>query len=247
MMERAFLPGSIRAQLSMDPPRSIHQKVHIMAYERTLAGSAPLAPDAGTTVPLDREFTAAIPVGCPVYTADGDKLGTVTVTGQQERSPAWGVRVHGATALVRCGSVYSAHRETTVEDAMPDNPPLPLVAVINNSEEVVEMLQLVLEQAGYQHVTETVVNFKRGERPVDAFLALHDPHVLIWDIAIPYQENWAFFCQVRDSGVLRQRGIVLTTTNKRALELFIGPHAARELIGQPYDIEDILQAGSSRS
>ncbi|MDQ6739532.1 MAG: hypothetical protein M3021_03960 [Actinomycetota bacterium] len=125
---------------------------------------------------------------------------------------------------------------------MSANSQAPLIAVINNSAEVVEMLGLILEQADYQHVAESVVNFRRGERPVDAFLERHNPHVLIWDIAFPYQENWAFFCQIRDSGVLRQRGVVLTTTNKQALELFIGPHAARELIGKPYDIEDILQA-----
>ncbi len=125
---------------------------------------------------------------------------------------------------------------------MSANAQAPLIAVINNSEEVVEMLKLVLEQAGYQHVAESVVNFRRGDQPVDAFLTRHNPHVLIWDIAFPYQENWDFFCGVRDSGALGQCGIVLTTTNKYALELFIGPHAVRELIGKPYDIEDILQA-----
>jgi hypothetical protein len=50
-----------------------------MTYERTFTGStgAPLAPDAGSTIPVDRAFTTTIPVGCPVYTADGEQLGTV--------------------------------------------------------------------------------------------------------------------------------------------------------------------------
>lgn len=48
-----------------------------MTYERTFESSAPLAPDAGSAVFTDREVTGAIPVGCPVYTADDDKLGTV--------------------------------------------------------------------------------------------------------------------------------------------------------------------------
>ena len=133
-------------------------------------------------------------------------------------------------------------RETSAEDAMPADPPSPLVAVINNSEEVVEMLRSVLEDAGYRHVSEAVLNFKRGTRPVAEFFALHDPDVLIWDVAFPYRENWDFFGQVRESGLLDRRGIVLTTTNKQALEQFIGPHAALELIGKPYDIDELLEA-----
>ena len=125
---------------------------------------------------------------------------------------------------------------------MPAAAPLPLVAVINNSEEVVEFLRLALEASGYRHVTETVLTFKRGQQELQQFLATHAPQAVIWDIAFPYAENWALFCRVRDSGVLAGCGVVLTTANKRALEEWVGPTSTLELVGKPYDVEDILGA-----
>jgi DNA-binding response OmpR family regulator len=118
----------------------------------------------------------------------------------------------------------------------------PLIAVINNSSEVTEVLRLALTEAGFRDVCEKVLSFKNSERDVQAFFVQHDPQALIWDISIPYEENWTFFCGVRDSGALAGRGVVLTTTNKRALDTLVGPTLAYELIGKPYDLDDVIGA-----
>ncbi len=118
----------------------------------------------------------------------------------------------------------------------------PLVAIINTSEEVVEFLREALEQDGYAHVAEAVLTFKRGERDVETFLQRHDPDVVIWDIGFPYQKNWAFFTGLRQRGVFDGRGLVLTTTNKQALESFAGPTAVTEIIDKPFALKTLLDA-----
>jgi CheY-like chemotaxis protein len=125
---------------------------------------------------------------------------------------------------------------------MPDAASPPLIAVVNNSEEVVELLRLALETEGFTHVTEAVLSFKRGQRDVVQFMAEHDPHGIVWDISLPYEENWEFFRGILDGGVLTGRGVVLTTTNKRVLEELVGPTATLELVGKPYDLDQLFGA-----
>ena len=45
----------------------------------------------------------------------------------------------------------------------------------------------------------------------------------MYDIAISYEENWAFFREhVLAAGYLPEHHFVLTTTNKRVLEALVG-------------------------
>jgi DNA-binding response OmpR family regulator len=118
----------------------------------------------------------------------------------------------------------------------------PLVAVVNTSEEIAELLQLVLQHEGWRTVVAFSTDFKRGRQDLGAFLTHYDPPVIIWDIAIPYADNWAFFRRVRDGDAGRARAFVLTTTNKRALEELVGETAAHEIVGKPYDLDDLVAA-----
>jgi DNA-binding response OmpR family regulator len=118
----------------------------------------------------------------------------------------------------------------------------PLVAVINTSEEVAELLSLVLQHDGLQTVVAYALDFKRGRQDLDTFLRNYDPPVVVYDIAIPYADNWAFFERVRASEEGRKRRFVLTTTNKRALDELVGETAAIEIIGKPFDIEEVIAA-----
>ena len=118
----------------------------------------------------------------------------------------------------------------------------PVVAVVDTSEEIVELLSQVLAQEGWCVAVAYAPDFKRGRQDLDAFLAAHDPAVVVWDIALPYEENWAFFRSVRDSTAGRACRFVLTTTNKRALEALVGPTPAHEIVGKPYDLEELVEA-----
>ena len=118
----------------------------------------------------------------------------------------------------------------------------PVVAVINTSEDISRLLCDVLEAEGYRAVAEYVVDFRTERASLDAFLAEHHPAVIIWDIAIPYEENWRYLQRVRDDHERDDRRFVLTTTNKRALESLVGPTPTLGLIGKPYDLDRILEA-----
>lgn len=118
----------------------------------------------------------------------------------------------------------------------------PLVAVVNTSEEVAGLLVHVLTMEGYRTAVAMVPDLKRGTPDPASFLAQHDARAVVWDIALPYEENWAFFQSVERSDAARGRRFVLTTTNKRALEELVGPTSARELVGRPFDIDQIVAA-----
>ncbi len=117
-----------------------------------------------------------------------------------------------------------------------------IIAIINTSEEVVEFLREVLEEEGYVHISEELLTFRHGERDIAHFLAMHNPAVVIWDIGFPYEQNWQFFCSLRDRGVFGECGLVLTTTNRGALAEVAGTEAILEIIGKPYDLDTILSA-----
>ena len=121
-------------------------------------------------------------------------------------------------------------------------PSAPVVAVVNTSEDISRLLSEVLIIEGFHPVVGYAIDFREGRQDVAAFLAEHDPAALIWDIALPYEQNWTYFQQVAQSDAARGRRFVLTTTNKQALERLVGPTAAHELLGKPYDLDELMAA-----
>jgi CheY-like chemotaxis protein len=119
----------------------------------------------------------------------------------------------------------------------------PVVAIINTSQETIELLQEVLQDEGFTVVTAYVVDFKRGSQDIQAFFQTHQPQAVVYDIALPYVENWAFFReQVLASHFLSENHYVLTTTNKSVLEVLVGPTHTIELVGRPFDLDAIVGA-----
>jgi DNA-binding response OmpR family regulator len=124
--------------------------------------------------------------------------------------------------------------------------PTPLIAVLNSSNDVVGMLRLVLEEEGFKTVTAHVPEVKQGQEDLLAFFARHNPRVVIYDVSLPYAENWTFLRLVLDTAAAKGRHFVVTTPNKTALEEAVGDTGTIELIGKPYDLEQILAAVRSR-
>jgi hypothetical protein len=105
----------------------------------------------------------------------------------------------------------------------------PVVAVINTSVEIVELLQETLTDEGYTVVPAFTFEFKRGERDFRAF------------VSIPYVENWEYFRDnILELGILPKRCFICSTVNKTALEVLVGPTSTLELIGRPFDLEVIV-------
>jgi DNA-binding NtrC family response regulator len=126
---------------------------------------------------------------------------------------------------------------------MPDRIHQKVVAVVNSSEDTVEMLRTCLQQHGFTSVvTGHVHDFKVGEADFTRFVAEHDPAAFIYDISIPYDKNWTFLRLLLDTESMRGRKLVVTTTNKQRLEEIVGPTDAFEIVGKPYDLERIVEA-----
>ena len=118
----------------------------------------------------------------------------------------------------------------------------PLLAIVNTSVDLAQMLAEAAQEEGYRTVTAWVSEFRAGRQDLAAFLREQEPDAVIWDIAIPYEENWRYVQRVRAGNVMRDCPLVLTTTNKRALEALVGPTNTIELVGKPYDLAEIFAA-----
>jgi DNA-binding NarL/FixJ family response regulator len=117
------------------------------------------------------------------------------------------------------------------------------VAVVNSNEDTVEMLRQALQSSGFSSVvTGHAHDFKTGQADFRKYLETHDPKVMVYDISIPYDENWTFLKLLLDSEHMRGRRVVVTTTNKKRLEELVGPTDAFEIVGKPYDIDKIVEA-----
>lgn len=119
----------------------------------------------------------------------------------------------------------------------------PVVAVLNSSDDVVEMLRIVLEQAGVVAVTAHVDAIRRGEQSLTDFVAEHQPAVVIYDLAPPYDRSWRFLEHLRESDIMKGRKFILTTTNALRVREIVGDVAhVYEIVGKPYDIGEIVKA-----
>lgn len=120
--------------------------------------------------------------------------------------------------------------------------PIQTVAVLDTSQDVIELLTIALEEEGIRVVADYLVAYRRGEKDLVDFFARHQPQAVIYDIAPPYEANWQFFSTVQQLSGLDRCAFVLTTTNKGKLEALVGPTASHELVGKPFDLGHIVDA-----
>jgi CheY-like chemotaxis protein len=118
----------------------------------------------------------------------------------------------------------------------------PVIAVFNSSADTVDLLRTVLEAEGFQTVVGHIPEVKRGEIDLIDFVNHHAPAVILYDVSPPYDANWRFLRLVRSSEALKRSQFVLTTTNKPALEQLVGETEALEIIGKPYDLQQVIDA-----
>jgi CheY-like chemotaxis protein len=116
------------------------------------------------------------------------------------------------------------------------------VLVINNSEEVIQIISLVLEEHGFTVADRYKITPGSGEPHLERHIASHAVDCVVWDIGLPYARNWAYFEEVEASGAFRGCGVVLSTTNKAALESIVGPTPTHEIVGKPFDLDELVDA-----
>ena len=119
----------------------------------------------------------------------------------------------------------------------PSSPPL--VACVDSSMDIVDLLEILVEDEGFRAATH-VSSVEDGAPPVVEFLARVRPRVCIYAVSPPYQTNWETFERVRRA--YPGCAYVLTTTNARMLKELVGSIDTPAVVGKPFDIDDILDA-----
>jgi len=126
---------------------------------------------------------------------------------------------------------------------VPVSATVPVVAIINSNDDVVEMLRLSFEQAGFVVVSAHVDAIKRGDTNLADFVRAHQPNVIVYDLVPPYDRSYRFIQHLRETDVLDGCQFVLTSTNPaRAHELAKTSEEVYEVVGKPYDLTQITRA-----
>lgn len=128
----------------------------------------------------------------------------------------------------------------------------PVLAIINTSPDVVEMLRVAFEVAGIVAVSTYSHDIRSGAIDIEAFMRQHRPNAVLYDIAPPYPNNWLLFQHVASLPAFAGVPLIVTTTNKAQMEkLALGSDLRLfEIVGTPFNlhelVEEVRQAINSR-
>src|SRR5207249_1468686 len=100
-----------------------------------------------------------------------------------------------------------------------------------------------LENDGFETVTARLAEIQNGTLDVVAFIKVHGPDVIVYDMPRPYENHWNFLRLMKETTCLKDRTWILTTTDKEALEAAVGASDVVEIIvGQQYGDDDVVEA-----
>ena len=118
-----------------------------------------------------------------------------------------------------------------------------VVAILNSNDEIVELMRVLIEQAGFIVVHGHIHDVKRGRLDLMNFIRQHDPSVIVYDLIPPYDRSWNFFRSVQTADYMKGRQFVLTSVNAdRAREVMGKSAMVHEIVGKPLDLDEVLRA-----
>lgn len=117
------------------------------------------------------------------------------------------------------------------------------IAVFNSSEDTTDMLRTWFEHAGFVVVTAFTHALRDGATDLESLMRQHQPTVVVYDIAIPYESNWRLYEHIRTSPACIGTEFVLTSSNAAQVKKIAGSEQdILEIIGKPYDLNVLLDA-----
>jgi DNA-binding response OmpR family regulator len=118
-----------------------------------------------------------------------------------------------------------------------------VVALFNTSPDLIDLVRSAFEPAGIVVVSLLTFQIREGGVDLKNFLAHNDPDVVVYDIAPPYDANWHLFQHIRSVDSMKNRKVVLTSTNKKHVEKLAGrDETIYEIVGKPYDLGRLVRA-----
>jgi DNA-binding NarL/FixJ family response regulator len=126
---------------------------------------------------------------------------------------------------------------------MPETMKPDRVAIFNSRPDFIEALRAALVKGGFPTNTAHLADIQDGTLDLVAFVALHKPELIIYDLPRPYERHWNFLKLLKETRSLLEATWVLTTTDKKALEAAVGASGVVEIIfGEPYGVPDVVEA-----
>ena len=117
------------------------------------------------------------------------------------------------------------------------------VAIVNTNPDLVRQLRVALETAGFVVFEIHIEEIRLGVANVDSFLEQHDPRVIVYDVAPPFDQNYRFLEHLRNATGFKGRHFVLTTVNLRRVQQIVGlDETVYAVVGQPDEIDEIIRA-----
>jgi CheY-like chemotaxis protein len=116
----------------------------------------------------------------------------------------------------------------------------PVVAIFNTSPDTVDVLRMTFEYEGFVAVSAFTFEIREGDVDLEAFLDLHRPDVVIYDIGVPYHANWQLFLHLRQRRPMQGIPVVITTTNAAQVRPLAGGEPVHEIVGKPYDLRQLI-------
>jgi len=118
-----------------------------------------------------------------------------------------------------------------------------VVAIINTNPDLVRLLRVNLESAGYVVLVIHIEDIKTAAGDVEAIIERHNPRVIIYDIVPPYDVNWRFFDHLRTTKAFLNRHFVITTVNIGQVQRVVGKESVvYEVVGEASDIQQVVRA-----
>jgi CheY-like chemotaxis protein len=116
------------------------------------------------------------------------------------------------------------------------------LVVLNDSAKVLKMLCDWLQRQGHHCDTALLADMPNAHEEVGRFILKHRPDVVIYDVGMPYASSWDLLEVIRSSPALQLQPFVITTPNKRKLELAVGATSAFEIGGREGDLRRVAKA-----
>ena len=82
----------------------------------------------------------------------------------------------------------------------------PLVAIFNSRDEVIAAIRSALENDGFATVTARLAEIQDGTLDLVAFIKVHGPDVIVYDLPRPYENHWNFLRLMKETTSLKEYG-----------------------------------------